>query len=87
MREEFIKKLKNIALNDGEIFVASNYCSPFSYVPCPQNFEYLVDNYEYVSFIKLCTKQNCFDIEGKFNIKQENTVMGNPSSLSLQMYS
>ncbi|KAJ8983150.1 hypothetical protein NQ317_016249 [Molorchus minor] len=88
---EFIKKLNNIQLQDGEILISFDVCSLFPSVPIPQILDYLrnlleLNNFsqevvnEYINLTKLCMKQNCFQFNNSFFEQHEGTAMGNSLS-------
>ncbi|KAJ8980916.1 hypothetical protein NQ317_011557 [Molorchus minor] len=88
---EFIKKLNNIQLQDGEILISFDVCSLFPSVPIPQTLDYLrnlleLNNFsqevvnEYINLTKLCMKQNCFQFNNSFFEQHEGTAMGNSLS-------
>ncbi|KAJ8974279.1 hypothetical protein NQ317_012595 [Molorchus minor] len=88
---EFIKKLNNIQLQDGEILISFDVCSLFPSVPIPQTLDYLrnlleLNNFsqevvnEYINLTKLCMKQYCFQFNNSFFEQHEGTAMGNSLS-------
>ena len=88
---EFINKIKDITLHEGEILVSFDVSSLFPSVPIPHTLGYLkellnangLDNktvIEYIELTSLCMKQNCFQFNNNFFEQREGTAMGNPLS-------
>lgn len=88
---DFIDRIKNIQLQQGEILISFDVCSLFPSIPIPQTLDYLKDLLEtnglrkevvkeYIELTKLCMKQNCFQFNSGFFEQHEGTAMGNSLS-------
>lgn len=88
---DFINKVNNIQLQEGEFLISFDVCSLFPSVPIPQTLDYLRDLLEsnnlsqevideYIKLTKLCMKQNCFQFNNNFFEQHEGTAMGNSLS-------